>query len=132
MRQKYSVIGGIIAAAAVAVAGLYYYFNADGESTSDTVQAASSHALIGRSDAYHFGFVHAALAGCRFAPGDTLDDFTASVKVQGQGLVPDDLKAGFAEFQRLQNASGATRVCSLAEDLFGPRGHLRPGVLMRP
>lgn len=72
------------------------------------------------------------MAGCQFVPGDTLDEFTASLEVQGQGVVPDDLKAGFAEFHRLQNASGATHVCSLAEDLFGPRGHLRPGILERP
>lgn len=127
MKQRYPIIGAVIAAAVTG--GLIYYSTDNQPSAADDRTPLGGHNLTSRSAAYQFGFVHAAMSGCSFKPGETLDEFSALVERNAEGIVPDDLKAGFTEFARLLEADGASGACSLAEQLFGPRGDLRPGIL---
>ncbi|MCL4765159.1 MAG: hypothetical protein KJZ80_02885 [Hyphomicrobiaceae bacterium] len=85
---------------------------------------------LSRSPAYLFGFAHAALAGCDFVPGAGLDRLAAAVRTGGQGIVPDEVKAGFGDFHGLQRARGQTDACRQAERFLGPRADSQPGVLM--
>jgi len=126
MRQGYLIIGGIIAATVAGGVGYYFVNHKSGAAIHRAYSSQAS--LASRSKAYHFGFIHAALSGCRFKAGRSLDEFSALIERNGQGVVPEELKAGFAEFYRLQQTSEAGG-CSLAERLFGPRGYLHPGIL---
>lgn len=128
MRQRHPIIAVIIAAAAVAGGLIYYFAGGEPSATLDHARVEGQ-SLTGRSAAYQFGFANAALSGCKFEPGNRLDELSAAIERHPQGIVPDDLKAGFADFERLQQVSGPADVCSLAEDLFGPRGYMRSGIL---
>ncbi len=82
-----------------------------------------------RSPAYVLGFAYAALAGCDLAPGAELERLAAMVQAGAHGVVPDEVKAGFSDFQGLQQARGQADACRQAERFLGPRAELRPGVL---
>lgn len=122
-RGKYTVVGALLAAA-IAGVGLYHVQADFRSQTVNTNEAAS------QSPAYQFGFAHAALAGCDFAPGAELDQLVAAVQANAHGILSDDVKTGFGDFQELQQAHGTADACRRAERYFGPRARLRPGVLM--
>lgn len=130
---SFPVLGAVMATA-IAVAGLYYVRTHEPQhlGTVHPVEQRDPTYLrfVDRSAAYHFGFANAALAGCPFSPGDALDQLASRVEHSRQGVIPDDVKAGFAEFQKLQQASGAVSACQIAEELFGPSAEPRPGVLL--
>ena len=124
-------VGALLAAAISA--GYVYYAIVFDQTGAQSLQAASSHShdtpLASRSPAYLFGFANAALVGCQFKPGDGLDQLAAAVESDQEGVVPDELKAGFAEFSALQQARGTAGACNVAERLLGPHAQTRPGVL---
>lgn len=122
-------------AAAIAAAGIYYVGAHDAPKARHSQPASlqSDHAkFAARSPAYLFGFANAALGGCRFIPGAALDQLAAAVEAGAQGVVPEEVSAGFADFHGLQQASGTAGACRIAEQLFGPHAQARPGVLLPP
>jgi hypothetical protein len=121
-RRKYILLGALLAAA-IGVAGLYY-------GQEDSRFEAMNSEAGSRSPAYLFGFAHAALTACNVSPGPGLDQLAAAVQRDPHGVLADDMKAGFAEFGRILQASGTAEACRQAEHFFGPHALPRPGVLL--
>lgn len=124
-------IGVLLATTITAAAGYYLAIGDQPRAQGPrTANASSDDArLASRSPAYLFGFANAALAGCDFQPGAGLDQLAAAVDPGEQGVVPDEIKAGFADFQGLLRARGSTSACAMAERVLGPHAPARAGVL---
>lgn len=124
---------GALLAAALTAAGLYYLVGPDRPQAVDARRPAlhfHEDGIASRSPGYLFGFANAALAGCGFKPGAALDRLSEAIRTDEEGVVPDDLKAGFTHFHNLQQARGVAGACEIAERLFGPHAGARPGVLL--
>jgi len=122
-RGRYTLAGAFVATA-IAGTGIYY------ASADFPLQMVKTNEAAFQSPAYQFGFAHAALAGCNFAPGAELDRLGVAVQADSRGILSADVKTGFGDFHNLREANGAADACKQAERFFGPRARLRPGVLM--
>lgn len=129
-RRWPSGLGALLATAIILAA---YYLAADGQPRAQSPAGGGSHygdaPLASRSPAYLFGFANAALAGCDFNAGAALDRLAAAVESGDRGVVPDELKAGFAEFQSLSEKRGTAAACTLAKRILGPHAPAWAGVL---
>lgn len=125
-------LGALLAAAISAVA--LYDLAVDGSPRAQSPRAASAQAddagSATPSPAHLFGFANAALAACNVKPGTALDALAAAVETNDEGVVPGELKAGFAEFQSLLQARGTAGACAMAERLLGPNAPMRANVLL--